>query len=82
VALGAALAARAEPGRLAVRTFDAADGLAPGVVFRIVPDSKGFLWFCTAEGLSRFDGAGFVSFGARDGLGAGWRTATRTGCRT
>lgn len=67
--LGAALAARAEPGRLPVRSFDADDGLAPGAVQRIVPDSKGFLWFCTTGGLSRFDGTGFVSFGASEGLG-------------
>jgi ligand-binding sensor domain-containing protein len=33
--------------------------------------SKGFLWFCGAKGLSRFDGVRFVRFGAADGLADG-----------
>src|SRR5262249_14537920 len=35
---------------------------------KIVRDSRGFLWFCTAEGLSLFDGHSFVNFGVADGL--------------
>ena len=35
---------------------------------RIVRDSRGYLWFCTSEGLSRFDGYEFRSYGRRDGL--------------
>ena len=35
---------------------------------RIVKDSRGFLWFCTAEGLSRFDGYAFANFGTDQGL--------------
>jgi ligand-binding sensor domain-containing protein len=35
---------------------------------RIVRDSRGFLWFCTVEGLSRFDGAEFTSYGREQGL--------------
>jgi len=34
----------------------------------IVPDSRGFIWFCTPEGLSRFDGYRIVSFGIAEGL--------------
>ena len=31
-------------------------------------DSRGFLWFCTAEGLSLFDGYRFTNFGVDQGL--------------
>lgn len=34
----------------------------------IVPDSRGFIWFCTPEGLTRFGGYRMVSFGTGDGL--------------
>src|SRR5215472_19182891 len=53
---------------LPIRTYTTADGLAANHVSCIVPDSRGFLWFCTAEGLSRFDGYHFVSYGVKEGL--------------
>src|SRR2546430_974147 len=58
--------ARAE--RLPVRPYTVADGLADNVVNKIVRDSRGFLWFCTAEGLSRFDGYAFTNYGTAQGL--------------
>jgi len=64
----AAIAAGAEPGRPAARVFTVDDGLASSQVNRIVPDSHGFLWFCAANGLSRFDGRNFFTFGSADGL--------------
>ncbi|HLK65872.1 MAG TPA: two-component regulator propeller domain-containing protein [Bryobacteraceae bacterium] len=48
--------------RLAVRTYTTADGLARDNVLCAFQDSHGFLWFCTAEGLSRFDGYQFKNY--------------------
>lgn len=58
--------ARAE--QLAIKTYTIADGLPRDSISRIVRDSRGFLWFCTPEGLSRYDGYEFVTFGANRGL--------------
>ena len=57
-----------EAERLPARIFTTADGLANNLVTRIVPDSRGYLWFCTSEGLSRFDGHAFTTYGIDDGL--------------
>ncbi|HYO90021.1 MAG TPA: two-component regulator propeller domain-containing protein, partial [Pyrinomonadaceae bacterium] len=54
--------------QLPVRTYTVADGLAHDEVAKIVQDSRGFIWFCTTEGLSRFDGYRFTNYDARDGL--------------
>jgi ligand-binding sensor domain-containing protein len=54
--------------RLPIKTYTVADGLLRDMVARIRQDSRGFLWFCTPEGISRFDGAAFVNFRAEDGL--------------
>jgi PAS domain S-box-containing protein len=56
--------------QLPVKTYTVADGLAHNRVKRIVQDSHGFLWFCTADGLSRFDGYRFTNYGVDDGLPA------------
>ncbi len=53
---------------LPVKTYTTADGLSHNVVNRIVRDSRGFLWFCTREGLSRFDGYSFTTYGIGEGL--------------
>ena len=47
--------------QLPLRHYTTADGLANNAVLSIAPDSRGFLWFATAEGLSRFDGYGFAN---------------------
>ena len=59
-------AAQAE--RLPLRPYTVADGLAHNEINKIVRDSRGFLWFCTAEGLSRFDGYAFTNYGTAEGL--------------
>jgi ligand-binding sensor domain-containing protein/signal transduction histidine kinase len=53
---------------LPIRTYTVADGLAADSVYGIVADSRGFLWFSTSEGLSRFDGYRFVTYGEEEGL--------------
>ena len=58
--------ARAE--RLPLKSFTTADGLAHNEINKIVRDSRGFLWFCTSEGLSLFDGYGFRNYGTAEGL--------------
>src|SRR2546422_5626499 len=54
--------------RLPLKAFTTADGLAHNVINKIVRDSRGFLWFCTADGLSRFDGYTFTNYGTEQGL--------------
>lgn len=55
--------------RLPLKGYTVADGLAHNEINRIIRDSRGFLWFCTAGGLSRFDGYSFTNFGTDQGLG-------------
>jgi ligand-binding sensor domain-containing protein len=54
--------------QLPIKTYTTADGLANDNINRIVRDSRGFLWFCTAEGLSRFDGYQFTNYTTEQGL--------------
>src|SRR6266704_722551 len=54
--------------QLPVRTYTTADGLPRDYVQRIVRDSHGFLWFCTGDGLSRFNGYEFTTYGVEHGL--------------
>src|ERR1035441_8999224 len=63
-----ASAALSQAAKLPLKIYTAADGLAHNSVNRIVHDGRGYLWFCTSEGLSRFDGYEFHSYGRRDGL--------------
>lgn len=50
------------------RRFTMADGLASNTVYRVTQDHRGFLWFSTDAGVSRFDGKHFLNFGRRQGL--------------
>jgi ligand-binding sensor domain-containing protein len=44
------------------------DGLAGSVVYDVLQDKEGFMWFATENGLSRFDGKDFKTFTTNDGL--------------
>jgi ligand-binding sensor domain-containing protein len=48
--------------QLPLKLYSSADGLPTSAVFHIYRDTRGFLWFSTRAGLSRFDGHEFVNF--------------------
>ena len=54
--------------RLPLQIYNASNGLAHDRIRCVMADSRGFLWFCTADGLSRFDGSRFVNYGREHGL--------------
>jgi ligand-binding sensor domain-containing protein len=58
----------ADAERLPVKVFTSADGLGSGFVNSLMTDRRGFLWFATRDGLSRFDGSRFITYqvGSKD----------------
>jgi len=66
--LSLAVVARGDTGTLPVRTYRIVDGLLSDQVGQIKRDSHGYMWMCTPEGLSRFDGYGFTNYGMEQGL--------------
>lgn len=50
------------------RHYSVEQGLASTIVYMACQDSKGYIWFATEEGVSRFDGKTFVNFTMDDGL--------------
>jgi ligand-binding sensor domain-containing protein/signal transduction histidine kinase len=67
--LGLALGARnAGAEQLPIRSYGVQDGLASDSVTGILRDSRGYLWFATTDGVSRFDGERFTSYGGESGL--------------
>jgi len=48
--------------RLPLRLYTTEDGLWSGFVNYSMRDSHGFIWFCTRDGLSRFDGYHFTNY--------------------
>src|SRR5580765_371601 len=76
--------------RLPLKIYTSADGLGSSFIDFLMRDSRGFMWFCTRDGLSRFDGSRFVTYRVGDknappGIeslyqtrdGAYWITTTR-----
>jgi ligand-binding sensor domain-containing protein/signal transduction histidine kinase len=61
-------AARLGAAHLPAHTFTSADGMPRDAVFCVVPDQRGFLWLCTADGIAWFDGYAFHNFGVAQGL--------------
>ncbi len=54
--------------QIKVQSFDSRDGLCQSHVFCIEQDKRGYLWFGTYDGASRWDGKNFTSFHTHDGL--------------
>ncbi|MEP7168674.1 MAG: two-component regulator propeller domain-containing protein [Bacteroidota bacterium] len=50
------------------KNYTVNDGLCGQTVYYTYEDSKGFMWFATDAGVSRFDGVHFQSFNMQDGL--------------
>jgi len=51
-----------------LRHYGLNDGLPSNTVYSVYQDSKGFIWFCTSWGISRFDGHYFETITSNDGL--------------
>jgi signal transduction histidine kinase/ligand-binding sensor domain-containing protein len=62
------LPSRLQAGHLPIKSYTTFDGLPNDGVNKIVRDSRGFLWFCTGDGLSRFDGFEFKNYTQTQGL--------------
>ncbi len=50
------------------RNFTANDGLPSSEVFEILQDKKGYIWFATDNGVSRYNGYKFENYGVLEGL--------------
>ena len=54
--------------RFSIKQYGVPDGLGSSFIQNIFQDSQGFLWVCTRDGLSRFDGSKFTTYKTADGL--------------
>jgi len=52
------------------RNYTVNEGLPSSKVYDMIQDSKGYIWFATENGVSRFDGYDFDNYTAQDGLPA------------
>jgi len=50
------------------KTYSTSDGLSNNYVYSIAQDSKGYLWFVTGAGVSRYDGRTFTDVSMPDGM--------------
>ncbi|MHB1277645.1 MAG: two-component regulator propeller domain-containing protein [Bacteroidia bacterium] len=50
------------------RHYTVNEGLPGNLVYGILQDSKGYMWFGTENGVCRFDGKTFITYTHRDGL--------------
>ena len=50
------------------RHFGITEGLPSSTVYHVMQDSKGYLWFCTGRGVSRYNGYEFTNFTTSEGL--------------
>ncbi|MBK9255461.1 MAG: histidine kinase [Saprospiraceae bacterium] len=57
-----------QQGRLVFNNYSTEHGLTSPEVYCVLQDSKGYMWFGTDQGVSRFDGYQFYNFGRSEGL--------------
>ena len=48
--------------------YTSSEGLASSQVYEMMQDSDDYMWFATANGVSRFDGHKFTNYSTKDGL--------------
>ncbi|WP_118974356.1 sensor histidine kinase [Taibaiella koreensis] len=58
----------ASPRSVASLHFGSEDGLPSDLIYSSFADSKGYIWFATNKGISRFNGTRFTNFTTSDGL--------------
>jgi len=58
----------AQESDLVFHNYTKEDGLPSSEVYRSFQDEKGFMWFCTDRGMSRYNGFDFENFTTEDGL--------------
>ena len=58
----AAVRTNAQPNQIQFQHLTIKDGLASNEVRDIFQDQKGFIWFCTASGLQRYDGYELLTY--------------------
>jgi len=51
-----------------LKNYGVKDGLPSSEVYHVMQDSKGYMWFATDHGVSRFDGYKFKNFTRENGL--------------
>ena len=54
--------------KLAFRNYSVREGMSQSQVQDIIQDKMGYLWFATAEGITKFDGREFIHHSKKDGL--------------
>ena len=61
-------AGSAQEAHPAFKHYTVEDGLPSSEVYQVKQDSKGYIWFATGNGVSRFNGYEFENFSMSDGL--------------
>ena len=56
------LVENSSPANVRFERLTVEDGLPHATVLSVLQDQQGFMWFATADGLSRYDGTSFVTF--------------------
>ena len=54
--------------QFAYKKYAVEHGLPSSEVYKVIQDSKGYIWFATDGGVSRFDGTRFKTYTTKEGL--------------